>query len=127
MGPIDLPEVRAEVLEALRALSNPEHQSAKWGTYDPGVAYCDDLDMNVHTLYDDSQVLANPELAVPSVLHQSEVPALRELDAVLGQMIRDLGDRPDADYLADRRWSAVIQTARAALAAMQASDEAGLT
>lgn len=121
-GTVEFPNMRAEVIGALRALSDPEHQRAVWGKYEPGVPYYDDLDLNVHILYDDTQVLPDPASAVPSLLHKSEVPALQAVDAVLGQMILDLGDRPDAEYLSDPRWRAVVRAAGEALTVMETSD-----
>lgn len=116
---VEFPSMRAEVIEALRALSDPEYQSATWGRYEPGVDYYDDLDMNVHILYDDTQVLPDPETAVSQVIHESEVTALRAVEASLGPMIRDLGDAPDEVYTSDPRWAGVIDAARAALVVMQ--------
>lgn len=121
-GNVELPNMRAEVIGALRALSDPEYQHAAWGKYESGVPYYDDLDMNVHILYDDTQVLPDPEVAVPSLLYESEVSALQAVDAVLGQMIQELGDRPDAEYLTDPRWPAVVRAAGQALTVMEASD-----
>jgi hypothetical protein len=119
---IIFPEMRHEVIEALRSLSDPLHQRARWGRVEQGVSYYDDLTLNVHTLYDDCQVLPSPDSAVPDVLHDTEVPAFRALDAALGPMIRELGDRPDEEYLADPRWDKVIRAASSALAAMRACD-----
>jgi hypothetical protein len=119
---VEFPSMRAEVIGALRALSDPEHQRGTWGKYEPGVPYYDDLDMNVHILYDDAQVLPDPESAVSSLLYESEVSALQAVDAVLGRMIQDLGDRPDAEYLSDPRWSAVVRAAGDALAVMETRD-----
>jgi hypothetical protein len=123
-APIKYPDMRLEVIAALRSLSDPEHQRTRWGRVEEGVNYFDDLTLNVHTLYDDCQVLPMPETAVSELLHGEEVPFLRAVDAALGPMIRDLGNRPDADYLSDPRWPSVVRAAGEALAAMQACDEA---
>jgi hypothetical protein len=119
---IIFPEMRHEVIDALRSLSDPLHQRARWGRVEEGVNYYDDLTLNVHTLYDDCQVLPSPDSAVPDVLHDAELPAFRALDAALGPMLRELGDRPDEEYLADPRWDNVIRAASSALAAMRACD-----
>jgi hypothetical protein len=122
-GSVEFPSMRAEVVEALRALSDRDYQSATWGRYEPGVDYYDDLDMNVHILYDDTQVLPDPESAVSSLIHPSEVPALQALEAALGPMIQDLGDVPDEVYTSDPRWAAVVEAASDALVVMQRFDE----
>lgn len=114
--------MRAEVMGALRALSDPKDQRSTWGKYQPGVHFYDDLDVNVHILYDDSQVLPNPESAVSSLLRESEVPALQAVDAALSPMIQDLGDCPDADYLSDPRWPVVVRAAEEAITVMEAND-----
>lgn len=119
---IQFPTMRALVVDALRALSDPDHQRAKWGKYDPTANYYDDLDVNIHTLYDDTTVLTDPELAVPGLLYPSEVSSLRAVDRVLGSMIRDLGDRPDEEYLSDPRWPGVVRAAGEALAVLIAND-----
>lgn len=117
---VTFPEMRSEVIAALRSLSDPAHQASRWGRYDPGSEYYDDLTLNVNTLYDDCQVLPSPESAVPDVLVEGDVQALRALDQAIGPMIRDLGNQPDSDYLADPRWAAVVAAATTALAAMEA-------
>lgn len=122
-GAIEHREMRNEVIAALRSLSDPMHQQSRWGRVEEGVNYYDDLTLNVHVLYDDTQVLPSPERALSSLLHPSEVPALRALDRVLGQMLRELGDGPDDVYLADPAWPDVVAAARSALEVMRACDE----
>ncbi len=119
---VTFPEMRNEVIAALRSLSDPMHQETRWGHYEEGVNYYDDLTLDVNVLYDDCQVLPSPETAVPDVLIDADVPAIEALGSVLGPMIRDLGNRPDADYRADARWGAVVEAAQAALRAMEASE-----
>lgn len=123
MSSVEFPRMRQEVVAALHSLSDPEHQRCRWGVAQKGVSYYDDLTLNVHILYDDCMVLPDPLAAVPAILHAHEVPTFAELGAALGPMLDELGDRPDADYLADKRWPAVIRAARAALAVMRSSDE----
>lgn len=117
-GEVTFPEMRNEVIAALRSLSDPVHQATRWGRSIEGVDYYDDLTLNVNTLYDDCQVLPSPESAVPAVLLERDIPSLSELQAALGPMIVDLGNRSDADYLADPRWPTVVAAAKSALDAM---------
>jgi len=120
---IEYPEMRLEVIGALMSLSDPSHQRSRWGRFEEGVNYYDDLTLNVHILYDDCQVLPFPELSVPSLLYEAEVPALRAVGEALEPLLLDLGDSPDEDYIADPRWPVVVSAARSALTTMQACDE----
>lgn len=121
-GPVEFPWMRSQLIDAVRSLGDPVHQRTTWGHYDPTNHYYDDLDINIHILYDDFTVLPNPEESIASLIHESEVLPLKALDATLGPMIKDLGDAPDEVYLADPRWPAVIQAAADALAAMEANE-----
>lgn len=121
---IKYPEMRLEVIGALRSLSDPSHQRSSWGHVEEGVNYYDDLTLNVHILYDDCQVLPSPELAVPSLLYEAEVAALRAVGDALGPLLDELGDSADENYIADPRWRGVVSAASAALTAMQACDGA---
>jgi hypothetical protein len=118
---VEFPELREEVIAALRSLADPLHQQSRWGRYEEGVSYYDDLTINIHTLYDDCDVLPNPSAAVGSLLVEREVPALRVVHDAIGPMLNDLGDRPDIDYLSDPRWTGVVDAARAALSVMEES------
>ncbi|RRD48649.1 SCO4402 family protein [Arachnia propionica] len=84
--------------------------------------YYDNLDINIHILYDDFRVLPNPEKSIASLIYESEVLPLKALDEILGPLIKDLGDAPDHVYLDDPRWPAVIHAAADALAAMEANE-----
>lgn len=122
MSAAQFPAMRDEVIASLRSLSDTTHQREQWGRYDPEISYYDDLSLNVHTLYDDCEVLPDPAAAVPAVLREGDVSAFEALEAVLGPLLEQLGDRPDADYMSHPQWPEVVRAASAALAAMRASD-----
>jgi hypothetical protein len=116
------PEMRHEVISALTSLSDPWHQAHRWGRYEDGVSYYDDLTMNVNILFDDCQVLPDPASSVGDILFEGEVFAFLALSAALGPMIDDLGNRSDQDYIGDSRWGTVVGAASKALLAMRSSD-----
>jgi hypothetical protein len=119
---VRFPEMRENVLAAVEALGDPVYQSEKWGHYFEDINYYDDLDLNIHILYDDCMVLPTPERAVPQILYEDEVLPLRALDAVLGPMIDDLGDVTYVEYIVDPRWAGVVGAARDAYLVMLAND-----
>jgi hypothetical protein len=122
---ITYPEMRLQVIEAVRALADPHHQRTRWGRYEEGVNYYDDLALNVHILYDDCMVLPEPHGAVPTVLHAQEVSIFSELEKALGPMLDELQGEADDVYMRDPRWSRVVETAARALAVMEQCDTAG--
>lgn len=111
--------MRDQVIASLQSLADPSHQKVRWGRYEEGVNYYDDLTLNVHVLYDDCQVLPDPSRSVGTVLYENELEALREVHAALGPMLDELQDSPDSDFLADPRWPEVVGAARAALDVMR--------
>lgn len=121
--PITYPEMRLQVIEAVRALSDLRHQRMRWGRYEEGVNYYDDLALNVHILYDDCMVLPEPEGAVLTILHPQEVDIFRELEHALGPMLEDLRGEPDDVFTSDPRWPGVVDSAGRALVVMQRLDE----
>lgn len=122
MTTVQFPDMRLEVIAALRALADPEQQRS-WGKVEDGVAYYDDLTLNVHVLYDDCQVLPDPSGRVGSVLLPGEVSALRAVHDALNPLLDDLGEKPDADYLADPRWATVQAASAEALRTMAAAEQ----
>lgn len=117
---VNHPAARWEVMEAVAALNDREYQERIWIRRElPHENYYDPLDQSVHTLFDDWMVLPNPTGAIGTVLVDGpEVERLRALGEVLGAVIAELKDRPDQDYISDRRWPLVMERAGAALSAM---------
>lgn len=114
------PEWRENITDAVRALADANYQRRVWIDRRPGPDEpYDTLDYNVHELFDDSNVLSDPSGAVGVLLaSETEAAAFRSLGNVLGALIDDLGDAPDARYLADPRWPLVIARARDVLAVL---------
>jgi hypothetical protein len=48
---IIFPEMRHQVIEALRSVSDPLHQRARWGRVEEGVNYYDDLTLSTFAVY----------------------------------------------------------------------------
>lgn len=120
---IRYPSMRAEVRRAVEALGNPEYQERVWVRRElPQPGYVDDLDVNVHILYDDAVVLPEPGGTVGVVLFADEVEPMRGLGAALDPLIDALGDSPDRVYLDDDRWSAVVAAARTVASVMSEND-----
>jgi hypothetical protein len=121
---LQFPNMRVEVVIALQDLGDPAYQQRVWIEHQlPEPDYIDNLDENVHTLFDDIDVCSNPSRWVGVVLYPPEVEPLAALGEMYGGMISDLGDVGDEIYLADPRWSRVIELARAARAVMVRADE----
>ncbi|MDR7385391.1 SCO4402 family protein [Promicromonospora iranensis] len=116
---IQYPEMRAQVVTSLRSLSNLEHQRTRWGKLSEDGAYYDDLDLNVHVFYDDTMVLPDPVESVGSIITTDEVDVLEKLNSVLEPIIDELGDQPDAAYLAHPGWSAVVNAAADAVQVLE--------
>lgn len=122
---VGFPHKRENVVAAVRALSDVEYQRPRWGRFEEGIQFYDDLALDIHVLYDDNDVLPDPRRAVPAVLHQSEVGPLTRLGAVLAPLLDAYGDSAEEVYLRDPRWPDVVAAAGAALAAMERADTAG--
>lgn len=121
---VQYPEMRAQLVTSLRSLSDLEHQRTRWGKMSEDGAYYDDLDLNVHVLYDDTTVLPDPVESVGSIITADEVEALENLNSVLEPIIDELGDEPDAAYLAHPGWSAVVSAAATAVQVLERNDKA---
>jgi len=92
--------MRAELIGAVRTLTDlaNQEQVRVWRNY-PHAGFFDDLDKNIHILFDDTQVLPDPETAVGAVLHSREVEALRGLGMALDPLMEELGDCRAGTYL----------------------------
>lgn len=123
MSEVRFPQMRAEVIDAVRALADPEYQRRVWIRQElPQPDYYDDLTVNIHILYDDTRVLEEPAGTVGDVLRSGDeaaamVPLARQLDAVFDRYGTDLGDE---EYLNTPEWPDVVRAAQTALAALTA-------
>lgn len=122
---VRFPEMRAEVIDAIRSLADRDRQQRYWIRQEfPSEGYFEDLGLNVNILYDDTGVLREPSSRLGSVLaSDEEVTALRLLAEELNPIIDKLGNQPDSAYLRDPAWQNVIDRAASALAVLQREDQ----
>ncbi|MEU1075124.1 MULTISPECIES: hypothetical protein [unclassified Streptomyces] len=114
---VRLPEMRAEVISAVRALSDPEHQQRVWVERKyPRPGYFEDLTLNVNIL-DDAGVLDNPHAAIGYTLaSEDEAQSMVRLGACLDAALSGTGrDAPDETILASPLWGKVVMAAHNAL------------
>lgn len=117
---VQYPNARWAVMDALASLSDREHQERVWIQHQvPQGNYFDNFDQAVHTLYDDWEVLPDPTRAIGDIVVDGvEIARLITLGNTLDHLIDELGDSPDADYLAHEEWHIVVSQAGLALSAM---------
>lgn len=126
MSGVEYPEMRAEVIEAVRALSDLEHQRRVWVRRElPHPGYHDDFALNLNVLYDDTSVLEDPAAAIGDVLRDDrEARALAPLRDSLEDLLAKHPHLTDEQYLDTPEWPTVLATAAAALAVLTRPDEA---
>lgn len=118
------PDIRAEVLDTLRNLSDPEYQQRVWVDRQfPTQNYYDDFDMVIHTLYDDTTLADDTRSAIGPIL-RDEAEA-RLVEAVI-QALEEVFDvcKISADFEVLRAcpgWPKVMEAAAAAWRAMSAN------
>jgi hypothetical protein len=117
MTHVKYPEWRQQMIDAVRALSDPDYQRRVWLAGEGiGPDFYDSLQERIHDLFDDSEVLPDASRRVGVLLrNEAEVEALRPLGRALDALIDELGDVPDEQYLADPRWPEVVGAAEVAL------------
>ena len=114
---IRFPEMRRNVISAVRALADGEYQRRVWSErIYPNEGYYDDFTLNLNILYDDTLVLDDPVSTLGTVLRsEDEVWAMEELGSAIDEVLRLEGDgKADVDYLASPAWGAVLRSASAA-------------
>ncbi|MDH6221681.1 SCO4402 family protein [Streptomyces pseudovenezuelae] len=114
MTDVDFPEMRENILSAVRALSDSEYQDRVWVRREyPQEGYFDDFSLNLNILFDDTLVLEEPTLALGKTLRsQEEVAAMTELAERIELVLKTEGsDRSDAEYMESRHWPGVVESA----------------
>ncbi|WP_283137811.1 SCO4402 family protein [Rhizohabitans arisaemae] len=115
---VRFPEMRREIISAVNALASPEHQQRVWIDREyPHPGYYDDFTLNIHILYDDTDVLENTSSCIGDYLRsQDEVDALTKLAAAIDAMFAALGtELEDLDYMRSPFWGSVVSAAAAAV------------
>lgn len=119
------PEMRVQVLSAVDALADREYQQRVWiEQIYPHEKYYDDLDLNIHILYDDALVLPDPTAALGQILaSRAEVDTFRILAARLDPIINELGNAPDSEYLSHVGWPGVVDAAKSSREVMRSTGD----
>ncbi|MGW8327721.1 SCO4402 family protein [Streptomyces sp. NPDC055897] len=120
LAQVTLPEMRAEVISAVRALADPEYQQRVWiDRIYPKPNFFDDFTLNVNIL-NDATVLEAPEAALGYTLaSDAEVRAMSALANALDSALNTVGrDASDAEFMASEPWPGVVAAARDALTAL---------
>lgn len=119
---IKYPEMRNQVIEVLRALSDPEYQQRVWVDRKyPHENFYDDLTHNVNVLCDDTRVAEAPYDQIGITLNDSvEAESIEVLAAQLTRILDSAGpDESDASIISRPEWNGVVVAAREALKAFR--------
>ena len=116
---VEYPEMRAEVVHALRALADLDYQQRVWVRHElPHPNYYDEFALEIHILYDDTRLLELlDEAKTGEVLRdEDEREALRPLRDALDTLFDRHGMKlTDEQYMTTPEWTAVVSAAQAAL------------
>ncbi|MCN9243085.1 hypothetical protein NGF19_20160 [Streptomyces sp. RY43-2] len=118
---VGFPDMRRNVISAVRALADAEYQRRVWiERIYPREGYYDDFTLNLNILYDDTLVLDDPASTLGTVLRsEGEVSAMEALASAVDALLQREGDgRMDADYMASPLWDAVLRSALVAYEVM---------
>lgn len=125
---VQFEQMRSSVLDCLETLADPAYQRRMWVDerhQHPNLI--EDLDQNIHVLYDDTDVLEAPERTIGFVLrNQREADAMRALGKVLSPLYDSLpAGTEDATVISMPEWQGVVAAAQAAVRVFRQSDRDG--
>lgn len=111
------PELRQELIENLKILSDRGYQQAVWVArkFPPGIEF-DCLDYATNFLFADTKLSTNPDSLVGVMLiDQAEVDCVKKVTCALDRLLKTHGtDKSDAFYLSTAEWEDVLRTAETA-------------
>jgi hypothetical protein len=118
---VKYPEMRKELEEHLRALSDPAYQRRVWvdGQTDDAAQH-DEFDYAVHFLYDDTQLASDAHSTVGWILKSaSEAECIAALVNSINVVFERYGTKlSDAEYIELPEWRSVVLAAEAAAASL---------
>jgi hypothetical protein len=122
---IKFPEMRNELIEYLKDLSDLHYQRQCWLNQNcpDGVEY-DELDYSVHFLFDDTDLASDARGYIGVILrNQQEAEVVTEVCLQLSDIFKKYGtEMSDAQYLECPEWAMVLSTAKTAFLVMSESD-----
>ncbi|MCN0178240.1 SCO4402 family protein [Salinispora arenicola] len=123
MSEIRFPEMRHEIVRAVKALADPAYQWSAWIRRELPPGEYDEFTHRIHILYDDTQVLEDPDATIGAYLRsQKEANAMRCLAQAIDSLFDELGtDLSDEEYLRAPGWAAIVDAAGAALSTLRAN------
>jgi hypothetical protein len=124
---VEYPEMRVEVLRAIKALADPEYQWRVWVRHElPHPDYYDEFKLEINILYDDTRLLELlDEAVIGDILRdEREREALRPCQVAMDNLFDKYGTKlTDEQYLVTPEWRAVVAAAQAALGVLEAPSE----
>ncbi|WP_409463204.1 SCO4402 family protein [Amycolatopsis sp. GA6-003] len=126
MKEVRFPGIRTQIVSVIVSLSDRAYQERVWIRHElPHPDYYDEFDLAVHALFDDSPILPSPAPGcVGELIYADEEVPLAQLGEILGPLIDELGDVPDAEYLNSAQWPEVVRRAKAVREIMERNDGA---
>nr|BFD88403.1 hypothetical protein StreXyl84_78040 [Streptomyces sp. Xyl84] len=118
---VSLPQMREQIVSALHALADPDHQRRVWIERQyPHPGYFDDLTLNINILYDDTAVLDDPSAAIGTTLRStSEAQVMQRLADRLNEVLDAVDpEAEDSAYLRHPLWPGIVEAATQAYAAL---------
>ncbi|WP_233585537.1 hypothetical protein [Micromonospora sp. BL1] len=109
MSEVRFPDLRNEMVRAVKALADPAHQWSAWVRRELPPGGYDEFTHRIHIFYGDTQVLEDPDAAIGIYLRsQEEADALRGLAQALDSLFHECGtelpDEPICGHLVGRQW-----------------------
>jgi hypothetical protein len=110
-------EMRNELIETLRALSDKKYQESAWvkGNFPEGIVE-DNFDYAVNFLFDDSCLAENPEdLIGYCLVDKYEAQLIHAVTKSIDKLLSELGnDLSDLEYISSPLWEDVVRKAKQA-------------
>jgi hypothetical protein len=126
MSQLIYPQMRQELIDHVKALSDPDYQKDFWvkKITTPDLKH-DEFDYVVHFFYDDTKLAEAPESLIGWILkNQSEAISIKELTGAIENILRNYGTNlSDEEYISLHEWDNVIIAARKSLALLELNDQ----